>query len=402
LTGGCDTSTTGSRELSIFAIGLGLSNTSQSYVYELQNEQYQALEQTVSTAAITPSVQSNLSTDIADAETYVQAAQSVGFPSTPFTNDINCALNGIATTDSYLRSNLPAFSSNLMMTAPGGGNPNPAGDLDGRLAAWYTSLNTMLAGNAPYPVWPLPPSSVPACVSSTQPQITSFNAPVLPDNDNIFANWTSVNTNSCTLTTLYALNGTPPYTGYDFNSFSGQPTATGGFDIYYLIPVSPLQSSAPPYASPGWGTDTYTLTCYGADGTTPATASLLNTSGFTGTTTLAINNFAIDAAGYLGWTTTNSSSSTTCTITDEFGGEPYDQPPFGPLLANQVTPEQSPEAGPYEQFPYLYDTGFCGTEGAPAQYTDTVTLTCSDPSTGTAISSLTINNPYPPPTGCDF
>jgi uncharacterized oligopeptide transporter (OPT) family protein len=52
LTGGCDTSTTGSRELSIFAIGAGLSTTSQSYVYALQDQKYGALVQTLNGADI--------------------------------------------------------------------------------------------------------------------------------------------------------------------------------------------------------------------------------------------------------------------------------------------------------------------------------------------------------------
>jgi hypothetical protein len=175
LTGTCDTSTSGSRELSIFAIGLGLSYTDQSGVYTLQNQKYEALQQTVTNAAITnnpppnpnPNVKSTLTADLTKAENYVTTAQGAAFPSTTFTNNINCALNEIAATDSFLRANLPAFSSNLVTLAPGGGNENPAGDIDGRLANWYTALNTMLAGNAPYATWPImPASSVPVCVTS--------------------------------------------------------------------------------------------------------------------------------------------------------------------------------------------------------------------------------------------
>jgi hypothetical protein len=167
LTSTCDTSTSSSRGISIFAIGLGLSNSSQSYVYTLQNQKYEALEQTVGNASITnvpPSnVQSTMAADITTAENYVTTAQGGG----NFTSNINCALNEIAATDSFLRANLPAFSSNLIAVAPGGGNPNPAGDIDGRLANWYTALNTLLAGNAPYPSWPLmPPYVVPPCVAA--------------------------------------------------------------------------------------------------------------------------------------------------------------------------------------------------------------------------------------------
>jgi len=288
-----------------------------------------------------------------------------------------------------LRGYLPAFSSNLVAS---GGNPNPAGEIDGRLANWYTVLNTMLAGNAPYVSWPLPPASVPVCTLSTQPQITSFTAPVLPNNDNVFATWTSVNTTSCTLTTLYAFNG---------YSFTGLGPASTGFDIYYIISASPYQASAPPFTTPGWGTDTYTLTCYNGY-LQPATESLLNTSGFTASTPtpLAIATFVTDGNGDLGWTTANSNpNTTTCTITDEFGGQPYYQSPIGQLPANNplvfTEGEGSfPTGGPY---PYFYNgSAFCpGEEESenPVFSTDTITLTCSDKYNGTAFSTLTLYNP---------
>lgn len=381
LTAYCDTSTTGSRDLSIFAIGLGLSDTSQAYVYTLQNQKYEALEQTVATATITPAVQTTLNNDIAAAEAYVATAQGGG----NFTTNINCALAGIAATDSYLRSNLPALSSDLVRVAPGGGNPNPAGDIDGRLANWYTVLNTMLAGNVPNTSWPLPAGSVPTCApASTQPQITSFTAPASAANDNVIANWTSVNTTSCTLTSLFAFNTAD--TGYSIFSASGQPIGgpgDGGYDIYYIIPDSDdEQKSSPQYAAPGWGTDTYTLTCYGATGTQPATQSKLNATGFTPetppTAPLAITSFTTDGVGNLAWITTNSNpSSTTCTITDAYGGPPYDQGPMTNLPSQSVAT------------PYQY---FCGAiNGSVAA--DILTLTCSDPNNGTDFKMLTVTNP---------
>jgi hypothetical protein len=395
LTSTCDTSTTGSRELSVFAIGLGLSDTSQGYVYTLQSQKYQALQLTVENAAITPTVQTTLTNDITTAETYVTTAQGGG----DFTSNINCALNEIAATDTFLRANLPAFSSNLITVAPGGGNENPAGDVDGRLANWYTALNTMLAGNAPYASWPLPPSAVPACTPvSTGPQITSFTAPVLPDNNNVVAHWTSVNTGSCTITTLYAFNGdaSTDNSGYNFVSGSGPTNTSGGYTIDYIIPDSgDQQKSTPPLGSPGWGTDTYTLTCYSPDGSNADTRSVLNTSGYTGasTTPLAITSFVTDPPGsdFVGdvaWTTANWTSDTVCTITDEFGGAPYKQSPTGNLPANQSLPDDSDYGYIY---PYSFGSAFCPASG-PSQNNDTITLTCSDPSNGTAIKTLTLTN----------
>ena len=394
LTAYCDTSTTGSRDLSIFAIGLGLSDTSQAYVYTLQNQKYEALEQTVATATITPAVQTTLNNDIAAAEAYVATAQGGG----NFTTNINCALAGIAATDSYLRSNLPALSSDLVTVAPGGGNPNPAGDIDGRLANWYTVLNTMLAGNVPNASWPLPAGSVPTCApASTQPQITSFS--IYPSGDNENVNWTSINTNSCNLTDLYAFNYAD--TGYQFYSptvLTGAPGSDfGGDNVYYIRPLSGgAGMSTPQFATPGWGTDTYTLTCYGVAGTTPATASLLNTSGLPSTpaTPLTISSFTTDGDGDLAWTTTNSTTSTTCTITDEFGGTPYNQPPVGGLPANEYLSGTGSPNSYYDPYFFYYGGAFCPTdESIPQLNTDTITLTCSDKTNGTAISTLTLNSP---------
>jgi hypothetical protein len=394
LTAYCDTSTTGSRDLSIFVIGLGLSDTSQAYVYTLQNQKAEALEQTVSSGNISnvpPSnVQSTLTSDITTAENYVVAAQSGNF-----TQNVNCALNEIAAADTVVHSNLPAFSSNLVTVAPGGGNPNPAGDIDGRLANWYTVINTMLAGNAPIASWPLPPSSVPACApASTQPQITSFTAPASSANDNVIANWTSVNTTSCTMTTLFAFNTED--TGYNPDSAAGLSTGGagfGGYGIYYIIPDSgDEQMSNPQYATPGWGTDTYTLTCYGAAGTQPATQSLLNTTGFppppppppppsplsAAVPPLAITSFTTDGVGNVAWITTNATEGTLCTITDAYGGPPYGQGPVENL---------PPSSGTF--YPY-----FCGAiNGAvPA---DLLTLTCSDPNNGTDMKTLSLSNNDP-------
>jgi len=81
---------------------------------------------------------------------------------------MNCALVQIYTADNYLRSNLPDFSSNLIMTPPGGGNPNPAGDIDGRLANLFLLIYTEFLGNSPPapqvpPSFLIPASVVPSC-----------------------------------------------------------------------------------------------------------------------------------------------------------------------------------------------------------------------------------------------
>jgi hypothetical protein len=160
--------------------------------------------------------------------------------------------------------------------------------------------------------------------------------------------------------------------------------------------------STPQYATPGWGTDTYTLTCYGAAGSTPATQSKLNTTGFNASdftspsdyppaNPLAIGSFTTDGESHLAWTTTNSTASTVCTITDEYGGVPYNQAPIGGM------PARSPagNGGPNYYYPYFasLERFLSCQRSVPAQNTDTITLTCSDPTNGTAVSTLTLTNP---------
>ncbi len=166
LTSSCDTSTSGGHGISIFAYGLALSDPSPSYVYSLQADKYQALEQTISDASIAAATQSTLATTVNQAENYVTAAQAGIAP----TQNIDCALAQIYATDVFLRAHLGDFTSNLLTTGAGGGNPDPSGDIDSRLANWYLTLNTGILGNAPpstptasgYPLpFPVPANSVP-------------------------------------------------------------------------------------------------------------------------------------------------------------------------------------------------------------------------------------------------
>jgi hypothetical protein len=391
LTSTCDTSTSSSRGVSIFAIGLGLSETSQASVYTLQNQKFEALQQTVSTASITGTVQSTLATDINAAEGYVTTAQGGG----DFTSNINCALNKIAATDSYLRSNLPAFASNLIMGAPGGGNPNPAGDIDGRLANWYLTLNTELAGNTPNATWPA--TNVPMCSPvATEPQITSFFLqPPSAGSDAGYIDWTTNNTataSSCNLTDIWAnafyVGGVTQ--GYTADGLpSGSPGQNfEGFDITVAFPAYPVSEASP------YGVDTYTLTCYGPPGTTPAVQSMLVGVSTPAVATppnpqLMITSFTAELGedgndnGNLSWGTSNSTANTVCTITDAYGGVPYDQYPLSGLPANA--------AGSF--YGWFCGTALIGSQSLPAEPSDTLTLTCSDPNNGTAFTMLTITNP---------
>jgi hypothetical protein len=161
LTGACDTSTTGGRGISIFAFGLGL-NVADGGINSFVDNKYTNLLSTVATASISnapPSlVQSTLTSYITSSQSYFDSG------------DNSCALSELFQADTFVRSNAnPAnFSSNLVTTGAGGGNPNPAGDIDGRLANLYLTINTEAAGNPPNATWPVPPSSVPMCAATEQ------------------------------------------------------------------------------------------------------------------------------------------------------------------------------------------------------------------------------------------
>jgi hypothetical protein len=156
LTSACDTSTTGARGVSIYAFGLGL-NVGQEGINSYVDNKYANLLSTVTTASIsnTPplNVQSTLVNNITASQSFFDGGNN------------SCALNQLAQTDSFVRANAnPSnFSSNLVTMEPGGGNPNPAGDIDARLGSLYVAINTEVAGNPPNSTWPVPPGSVPAC-----------------------------------------------------------------------------------------------------------------------------------------------------------------------------------------------------------------------------------------------
>jgi hypothetical protein len=397
LTGGCDTSTTGSRELSIFAIGLGLSDSSPDYVYNLQYQKFGTLEQTLNNAKLTEggTVYNTLHTYFNNAASDVAAAKQAGLYTPTFYSEINCALNQIASADGYLRNNLSAFSSNLVTMGPGGGNPNPAGEIDGRLASWYTAINTMYAGNQPYTTWPLAQSSVPAC----GPTILSFSA--APDGSGAHLTANVANDAICYYTSLDLWNS-----GYgQVQSFySANGVVGSGLED---ISTYPLPSIGPP----GYGTDTVTLTCYGPPGTIPAVAGPLlitNPNLTLPATTLSIDQFYVtqDDSGVpqvLNWVTSHSTSATLCSLIDEFGtafsdesevtnaGAPDPNGPGGNQPMTGLNANSSTYPFPYT-YPSYYST-FCSPDPPPS---DTITLSCTDstiggqPQNGTAIKTLTL------------
>lgn len=494
----CDASTSGGHGISIFAFGLGLSNTSPAYVYALQSEKSASLFQTVEFGNISGldsngiPVQTQLENDINTVNQYVSAAQLT--PSTQ-TNNIDCALNEIYATDSYLRTilltNPEDFNSSLNQTT-GGGDTDPVGAIDSGLANWYGTLSTEILLIAPatlppppysYPLpFPVPATGIPMCQG--QPQLYSVTAsvtgltgsglqlqdsfsnsalsfsgtdPVVAATSNgnyifptVLASGTTYNvtiptqptgqtctasnngtgvigsgnatvTVSCAATvsgnpalaplSVFYLTSPPPQNYADFVYVDVVPSNVVQCNIvslygnngspaapyYYDIPASNtgfgvgftysnFTSPTPPAGAPGYGTDTYVATCFGAAGTTAATQYLLNASGMTPATSLSVQ-FTQDMYGNLSWTTAPTPNTASCTLIDAYGGtlpSTITLPQYYPTIASPIANLPGSQAN------YIPIENSCAIQGATPKplIPDTLTLTCSDGTYGTAAASL--------------
>jgi sugar lactone lactonase YvrE len=159
MTGFCDDGGANLRGLSMYALGLALNNTQSALTAGLPgfvNNKYSNLQSTVTHANIGATASGMLQTCVNQSQIDFNAG---GY---------SCAAYQLSVCDAYVRSNLGAFSSNLNAA---GGNPNPAGDIDGRLANLYLTINTRVAGNAANTTWPA--NNVPACVTLTAPATTT-------------------------------------------------------------------------------------------------------------------------------------------------------------------------------------------------------------------------------------
>jgi sugar lactone lactonase YvrE len=173
LTGFCDNTGQGVRGSSMFAYGLQLNTAAlgTAGVPGYVESMYTNLGNTVTenpTGIINSNTASNLTSMINTSEMYFMG----GLPPGGTANGLTCALNWDYQTDLYVRAQASAgaFTSTLVTTGSGGGNPNIPGDLDGRLAAIDLYTSTPIAGNPAYGIWP--PTSVPPCVTLTETPAT--------------------------------------------------------------------------------------------------------------------------------------------------------------------------------------------------------------------------------------
>ena len=160
LSGFCDNGGGNSHVLSMMAYGLGLNSAPSGMATGLPGfvtDKFTNLTSTIGAASaqIDPSVAATVQGYVNQAQSFFNAglAESAS-------NGFSCAMNSLASGDAYLRSQLPAFSG---LAPPG--NPNPAGDIDGRLANLFLPIDLFFLFQPANAEWPT--NNVPPCVTLT-------------------------------------------------------------------------------------------------------------------------------------------------------------------------------------------------------------------------------------------
>ena len=160
LSGFCDNGGGNSHVLSMMAYGLGLNSAPSGMATGLPGfvtDKFTNLTSTIGAASaqIDPSVAATVQGYVNQAQSFFNAglAESAS-------NGFSCAMNSLASGDAYLRSQLPAFSG---LAPPG--NPNPAGDIDGRLANLFLPIDLFFLFQPANAEWPT--NNVPPCVTIT-------------------------------------------------------------------------------------------------------------------------------------------------------------------------------------------------------------------------------------------
>jgi hypothetical protein len=141
MTGTCGTSGAGTRQLSLWGLGLVVnmsalpgSNTRSKWI-NFASSKYGTLNATISAASIDPAFEATLQSCINTSQTDFGR------------NKFASAASQLLTCDSLVAGSPGSFFATSA-------NPNPSGDIRGRLANLYMTINTRLLGNPPAHAWP--------------------------------------------------------------------------------------------------------------------------------------------------------------------------------------------------------------------------------------------------------
>ena len=225
LTGYCDTAGSTSRGMSIYGVGLTVNAAALSGgVPGFAQSKYNNLFATTDAANIVPATKATLETALGQINAYLANA------------DYACAAAETVLVDGQV-----AGDPNPPGDYPGNGaNPNPWGEIRGRLANLYYTLNTRLLLNPANTEWPLTHSSPPAC----PPPVITLSAPAhIAVGQTATITWSTTHAASC-----QAVNGD-----------AGWRQQTGTRGSFIDTPAAPT---------------TYGLTCQGAGGNVTASVTV--------------------------------------------------------------------------------------------------------------------------------
>ena len=160
LSGFCDNGGGNSHILSMMAYGLGLNSAPSGMVNGLPGfvtDKFTNLTATIGAASaqIDPAVAATVQGYVNQAQTFFNSGLSESA-----SNGFSCAMNSLASGDAYMRSHLSFF-----LGAAPPGNPNPAGDIDGRLANLFLPIDLYFLVQPANAEWPT--NNVPPCVTLT-------------------------------------------------------------------------------------------------------------------------------------------------------------------------------------------------------------------------------------------
>ncbi len=241
LTGFCDSSAIISRGMSLYGVGLilnpSVTGTGPMAMAQYAQQKYEALVATLNTAPNIPASAKqtidngtpNGTPDLANVETFMQA------------QDYGCAAQETLGVDGVLASAQNDTGTTLGNIALWGdaSNPNPWGELRGRLANLYLTLNTRILGVRANSAWP--PASTDPQPQCPAPAVTLTAPAAVASGSAVTISWRAQHALSCQFTAGDA--GWRSQTGIS-GTYTTSPTSTTGYTLSCTGPAGTSGSTA--------------------------------------------------------------------------------------------------------------------------------------------------------------
>ena len=167
LTAYCESPGSHSHSASMYAYGIALNSAASGlgsgpsgglngFVTNKFTNLSTTLSNAISESQVNGTVASTLQGYISQSQAYFNSGYQNDAP-----GGYSCALNSLASTENYLQAN--ANANNFFYVQPPAGNPNVAGDLDGRLGNLFLTIGSDFLDQLPNTSWPT--ANVPPCVT---------------------------------------------------------------------------------------------------------------------------------------------------------------------------------------------------------------------------------------------